>query len=216
MNLLVVGATGRTGRLVVDEAVARGHTVRALSRGAGQGSWPAGVEPLAADVLADGVAAAAVRGVDAIVVALSMVRASDSPWAPILTPRDLHTRAATALTQAAHHAGVRRYVTVSAQGVGPSWVRAGWAFLTLVHASNIGVAYRELARAERVVLAAGLDATVVRPTRLTTVPGGPIRVGTGLVTWSGSSIPRGAVARFLVEAAEGSTFVGEAVTITRA
>ncbi|MFE4942235.1 NAD(P)H-binding protein [Streptomyces sp. NPDC056641] len=30
--MLVIGATGSTGRLVVAEAIARGHTVRALAR----------------------------------------------------------------------------------------------------------------------------------------------------------------------------------------
>ncbi len=32
LTVLVVGATGSIGRLVVDEAIARGHTVRALVR----------------------------------------------------------------------------------------------------------------------------------------------------------------------------------------
>src|SRR3989442_2509631 len=32
MNLLVLGATGRTGRLVVEQALAAGHTVTALVR----------------------------------------------------------------------------------------------------------------------------------------------------------------------------------------
>ncbi|GCB46236.1 hypothetical protein SNL152K_3534 [Streptomyces sp. NL15-2K] len=32
MKLLVLGATGATGRLVVDQALAAGHTVRALVR----------------------------------------------------------------------------------------------------------------------------------------------------------------------------------------
>ncbi|WP_107117469.1 NmrA family NAD(P)-binding protein [Streptomyces canus] len=32
MKLLVLGATGATGRLVVDQSLASGHTVRALVR----------------------------------------------------------------------------------------------------------------------------------------------------------------------------------------
>jgi uncharacterized protein YbjT (DUF2867 family) len=32
MNLVVLGATGRTGRLVVEQALAAGHTVTALVR----------------------------------------------------------------------------------------------------------------------------------------------------------------------------------------
>jgi len=32
MNIVVLGATGRTGRLVVEQAIAAGHTVTALVR----------------------------------------------------------------------------------------------------------------------------------------------------------------------------------------
>jgi uncharacterized protein YbjT (DUF2867 family) len=36
MNVLVVGATGSIGRLVVEEALRQGHTVRALVRTPGK------------------------------------------------------------------------------------------------------------------------------------------------------------------------------------
>ena len=49
MNLLVLGATGGTGQLVVSQALAAGHAVTALvrtpaklsARGPGCASWPA-------------------------------------------------------------------------------------------------------------------------------------------------------------------------------
>ncbi len=203
MKLLVVGATGRLGREVVDLALRRGHSVRALARGAGAVDWPEGATAAPCDVLEARAVRAAMDGVDAVIVALSMVRASDSPWARILTPLDLHVRAAQTLVAAATEAGVRRYVTVSAHGVGDSASRAGTLFLALVRSSNIGVAYADLARAEEVVAASDLAWTVVRPTRLTLQPPtGRRRADPNLVTTSWDRIPRGDVAAFLVQAAE--------------
>ena len=50
MKVLVVGASGRTGRLVVAQAVAAGHTVRATARSLKADQVPAGVECLAGDI----------------------------------------------------------------------------------------------------------------------------------------------------------------------
>ena len=45
------------------------------------------------------------KDVDAVIVALSMVRTSDSPWATITTPLDLHLQTAQALLPACEAAG---------------------------------------------------------------------------------------------------------------
>jgi uncharacterized protein YbjT (DUF2867 family) len=213
-RLCVVGATGRTGRDVVVEAASRGIEVRAFARSVRQQGLPPGAVAVPGDATRPDDVLRALDGVDAVIVALSMVRTSDNPWARITTPRDLHRRAADALVAGARSAGVRRYVAVSAQGVGPSWWRAGYAFLALVHASNVGVAYRDLARAERILAASDLDWTVVRPTRLTNAPAGPVRSGPDLVTWSTSSVPRASVARFLVDCATSEDGSRQALTVT--
>ncbi len=217
MKVLVVGAAGRTGRRVVYEARAAGHTVRALSRSLKAADAAEGLEVLAGDVCEPGVAERAVAGVDAVIVALSMVRTSDSPWARITTPLDLHTQAAARLLGACKAAGVRRYVSVSAHGVGDSRPRAGWAFLGLVHSSNIGIAYNNLAEAEQRVRDTGLDWTLVRPTRLTLAPGtGSWRADPGLRTSSLASIPRADLARFLVNALSDPTTHRATLSVTGA
>jgi putative NADH-flavin reductase len=215
MHVLIVGATGRTGRDVVAVAVAAGHRVTAFARSADRTEWPAGVTAVAADVLDPVVVDAAMVGVDAVIVVLSMVRASDSPWSPILTPRDLHSRAAAVLTAAAAKHGVRRYVTLSAHGVADAAPRAGWLFLGLVRASNIGVAYANLAIAEDIVRSSSLRWTIVRPTRLTTGrPSGRWRAAADLVTTSLDRIARADVAAFLLGVATSDDHLREAVSLT--
>jgi uncharacterized protein YbjT (DUF2867 family) len=66
--VLVVGATGSIGRLVVDEAVQRGLTTRALVRDADRGrSLPAVAELVVGDLTDQSTLAVAVDGVDAVV-----------------------------------------------------------------------------------------------------------------------------------------------------
>ena len=67
MTVLVVGATGSIGRLVVEEAARQGHTVRALVRDARKADVIPDVEIVVGDLTRPGTLPAAVDGVDAIV-----------------------------------------------------------------------------------------------------------------------------------------------------
>ena len=68
LNVLVVGATGSIGRLVVDEAIRQGHKVRVLVRDLRRASkLPAGAQRVVGDLTLPDTLAAAVDGIDAIV-----------------------------------------------------------------------------------------------------------------------------------------------------
>ena len=68
MTVLVVGATGSIGRLVVEEAARKGHKVRALARDPRKaGRLFPGVEIVTGDLTAADTLTQAVNGVDAIV-----------------------------------------------------------------------------------------------------------------------------------------------------
>jgi uncharacterized protein YbjT (DUF2867 family) len=68
LKLLVVGATGSVGRLVLAEAIRNGHTVRALVRDLNRmGSMPAGVQAVRGDLTRTDTLEAAVEGIAAIV-----------------------------------------------------------------------------------------------------------------------------------------------------
>jgi len=158
MKIAVLGATGRTGRLVVTEARRRGHHVVAVVRD------PARLHGLAADGVAtadglDGAAVtAALAGVDAVVSALGPVPGSAAGVQGDLTQ---------VLVRAARDAGVRRAVVVTASG----WVVDGDDPLSRYLAKPIlARALRDanagFARAEPAVRASGLDWTIVRPPML--------------------------------------------------
>eukprot|EP00741_Cyanophora_paradoxa_P001526 tig00000492_g1477.t1 len=69
-KVLVAGASGRVGRLVVEKLRARGAEVRALVRDPAKANFGAGVETVTGDIRQPESAAAATRGVDAVVCAV--------------------------------------------------------------------------------------------------------------------------------------------------
>jgi len=68
MTVLVVGATGSIGRLVVAEALRQGHAVRALVRNAARASGlPPQAQLVVGDLTRAETLATAVEGIDAVV-----------------------------------------------------------------------------------------------------------------------------------------------------
>jgi uncharacterized protein YbjT (DUF2867 family) len=176
MKLLILGASGATGRWLVRLAAQAGHDVTALVRPSTPFDAPAGVRVIRGEVLDPVIIATAVENKDAVASCLGIRRASKFPWAPILSPPDFTARVASALIPAMSHAGVRRVVVISAGGVAESITQLTTPVRWMVGAGTIGVAYRDLADTERLLSASRLDWLAVRP--VTLVDGPPTgRVG---------------------------------------
>src|SRR3954462_4059904 len=68
LTILVVGATGSIGSLVVEEAIRQGHTVRALVRSASKArQLPRGAEAVIGDLTSPDTLSVTVDGIDAVV-----------------------------------------------------------------------------------------------------------------------------------------------------
>ena len=142
MSLLAIpGATGFVGSAVLDEALAQGHTVRALARR--EQAARAGVEWVRGDLNDMGALAALINGSDAVVHVAGLTNTPD--------PREFEAANVTGTANvlaAMSAAGVRRLVFVSS-------LSARMPDLSAYGASK--------ARAETLVEASGLDWTTVRP-----------------------------------------------------
>lgn len=114
MKVLVTGGTGVVGRCAVDHLLARGHTVRLLSRHADEDSrqWDEGVEPCPCDVGDPEALRGAADGCDAVLHVAGIV-AEDPPEVTFLRVNVEGTRN---LVAEARRAGVRRFVYVSSLG----------------------------------------------------------------------------------------------------
>jgi putative NADH-flavin reductase len=75
MKVLVIGAAGKSGEALVNEALAAGHKVTAFVRGAAQYK-KAKVRVVAGDVLDEAAVDIAVAGQDAVIEALG----GKTPW----------------------------------------------------------------------------------------------------------------------------------------
>ena len=166
MKLLILGASGATGRWLVTLAAQAGHDVTALVRPSTAFDAPAGVRVIRGDVVDPAIIATAVENKDAVASCLGIRRASKFPWAPILSPPDFTASVASALIPAMSHAGVRRVVAISAGGVAESITQLTTPVRWMVGAGTIGVAYRDLAEMERLLSASLLDWLAVRPVTL--------------------------------------------------
>ena len=188
MNLVVLGATGRTGRLVVEQALSAGHTVTALVRSpeklairnpdlhvvAGQATDPTAV-------------AHALDGADALISTLGGAGSviSDS------------TRA---IVEAAYKARVRRIVVLSSFLVERDRFNPVTRFLTGVAMSSM---IKDKRAGEKTLRESNLDWTIVHASFLTDGPGADhVVVLTETGRWSLSHrIARADVAAWLLRAA---------------
>ncbi len=159
MQVLVIGATRGTGRLLVDRLLAEGHRVRAGIRAPGQAEAlaAAGADPVPADLEGpDEPLRAALRGAQAVVFCAG----SGSGTGPDATLRvDLH--GAVRSIDLAVALGVGRYVMLSSMAADDP--RRGPAAITHYLAAKHA--------ADRILEGSGLAWTSVRPGGLTHEPG---------------------------------------------
>jgi uncharacterized protein YbjT (DUF2867 family) len=144
MKILVTGGTGVIGEGVIPELIARGHSVRLLSRHAADDAkqWP-GVEPFNGNVAEAASLANAATGCDAILHIAGIV--AENP--PEVTFQSVNIDGTRNLIAEAKRAQVRRFIFVSSLG-----------------ADRGESDYHKSKRAaEKVVESSGLDWTIVRP-----------------------------------------------------
>ena len=166
-NLLVLGATGATGRWFVQMALERGHRVTALIRSKNSLEERDGLEIVQGDVLDTDALDRVMEGKDAVLSCLGIRRENQAdPWSPLVSPADLTKRSAQNTVNAMKNHGVRRVIGISAAGVGDSKDKSDGDIMSVVQKSNIAIAFRDLENMEEVYANSGLDSLVVRPVTL--------------------------------------------------
>ncbi len=201
MRIAVFGSTGGNGRLILDEAMRRGHEVTAFAR---RGGALVGVAGLAGVVEGDGRNRADVeKAVAGQQVVIMTVSGRGEPG----VAADIARAVITAM--AAH--GVFRLVTTSSYGMVAT---RPYVLAPLVRRA-FRTAFADQDAADQVIQASDLDWTILRATRLTPGPAShPARLSTELFTTGPYSLARAAYAASLVDLAEDGTHVRHVVNIT--
>ncbi len=165
MNLTVFGGTGRTGVLLIRAALTAGHSVTAVARDPSRITIShERLRTARADVLQRATFDDAVAGADAVASALGEPKGSK--------PTTIYSVGAANILDAMQHAGVRRFVGISAIPVTP---RSQVSVLERLVVFPIldrffGQGYADMTRMEKRLHASTLDWTVVRPPQLTDGP----------------------------------------------
>jgi len=184
MNVLVFGATGKTGSLVVDQALSQGHQVSVLVRNAAKVKQ-SGINILLGDATNPADVLQAMPSHDVVIDTIG----GTTPW----KTTQLETTSARNIITAMHTAGVPKLIVVTMMGLGISRTQ-------------------DKTNVESEVLASGLQYVIVRPPILTEAPStGPAKVFTPPAT--AHKITRSDLANFLVDQITNTRYQNQAITI---
>ncbi|OQE19341.1 hypothetical protein PENFLA_c019G09327 [Penicillium flavigenum] len=219
MRVLVIGGSGRCGKLVVEELMNRRHQVTTLARNpASIGDARPGLTIVkGTPTNFDDVLAAFQADIPAVViVTLNAPRATDSPFAAPVSPPRLMADCNANVVKAMKQFGVRKTVILQAFGVGESWGNMHCVLRLLMSKSNMCHQYEDHNHTDREIRESGVDFVMVRPSRLVETDQTDIKIwpndgkGVGLM----ASASRVGVARWLVDAAETAKWDNTAPVIT--
>ena len=213
MQLLVVGATGGTGKQAVNQALERGYSVTAFVRDPTRlGIQHPNLTVLTGNVLNPETLLPAVRRQDAVLCSLGGRPSLDGPG-----QQDHSVSEGTKnLMEAMRLAGVRRLLVVSSLGVGDSYAGAP-IFSKLFIKTFLSGPIAEKEVQEQAIRESKLDWLIARPTRLLNGKAtGTYKVAEHM-DFSAFNMPRinrADVAAFLLDQLTSDQYLHKAVTIT--
>lgn len=195
MKVLILGATGHTGALVVDDARAAGHDVTVLVRDPSRLSSGDGITVIAGDATSEADLAAALQGQDAVISALGASGLKT----------ELFSSFATALVPAAHGAGVSRAVVLSNFGAGETIKQATFGQKLIYNSAMKGL-LADKTKADSILAASDLDWTLAYAVTLSNGPAVGITPTATLVAKGNPKVSRADVADFLVDSLTDSSW----------
>lgn len=208
MRIVIFGATGRTGRRVVERALAAGHEVTGIAR------TPSKMEMtherltlVRGDILDYESFASALRGQDAVVSTVGKERYFRSV--------ELYSEGIKNVVRAMDAHGVSRLLAITSGGTHPGWDRNNPLFFELlIKRILLRGEYADMRRMEDFVAKTAFDWTLVRPSGLTDEEGtGEFRATVGFSLSESNTTTRDDLAEFIVEELESDQYVREGVAI---
>jgi len=159
-RVLIVGATGGTGRQLVAQALERGHAVTALARD--PSSLPINhprLRVVKGDVLDPASVEAAMRGQEAVLSALGHRR--------YFHPTRILSEGTRNILRAMETHGVRRLVCETSLGIGDSAGRLGLFYTLFIIPAILPFYFWDKTRQERIIAGSAAEWVIVRPGVLT-------------------------------------------------
>jgi uncharacterized protein YbjT (DUF2867 family) len=214
MRILLLGATGRTGKLVIEKAIRRGHKISAIARD------PEKLKDYQIDITQGTpydfeTVEKALSGCEAVINTLNISRKSDNPWAALVSPIDLISKSATNAVIAMKKTGTKRYIALSAIGAGSSWKTTPAILKFIVSISNLKYAFRDHGKQEEILKDSSLDYTICRAPMLSaeTNTKGAVAVREG-ENPPKMVLSRNSIAEFFIKIIENKEYFREIVNLS--
>ncbi len=207
MKILIVGATGGTGRILVERTLGQGHEVTALARNpdavAADDHRP---RVLRGNALDAATVSAAVEGQEAVLSALG-TRSTK--------PTTLFSASTANLIGAMHEHGVRRLVCLTGIGTGDSKGHGGLLYDRILLPFVLKNVYEDKDRQEALIRDSGLDWIIVRPARLTDGPAtDDYRAFLGDEPYKAATVSREDVAAFMLAQLQDDRYVHQTPVVS--
>jgi len=154
MRILLFGATGRTGKLILHKALKDGHEVTAIVRD------PAKLDGLNAKIIQGSpydkeTVNKAIVNCDVVISTLNVSRVTDSPWAKLRAPKDMISRSIQNALDTMKENNTKRIIVMP------------FIFRLVVSSGNLKYAYKDHTRQEELLAKSDSNWTVIRLPMLT-------------------------------------------------
>ncbi len=203
MHIALFGATGGTGRRVLEQALGAAHTVTALARDPAKLQARDGLSVIQGDVLDQAATDNCVAGADAVICVLGS-RTGKEPVEAAGTERILAAMAKQ---------GVRRLVAVTSLGVGDSKSQIPLYFRIIMNLTLKRI-FEAKEEQEGLIRASDTEWTIVRPSGLTDGPRtGAYRQGLDKEV-TGQRVARADVAEFVLKQLTDDSYVRRTPWVT--
>ncbi|KAL7958085.1 hypothetical protein V8C34DRAFT_324604 [Trichoderma compactum] len=224
MHIFISGATGRNGRIALDNALSRNHTVTVLTRN--PSSLPStpnltivrGSPSSQQDVQA---ALSTPTTPSTILITLNQRRTSDNPFAPLSpdSPPNLFASTTSVLLAAIAATPFTRppkIIVNSIFGARESWKTLGWAFRAVLSHSTIKFAVKDHNNMDALIRESGVPFVFARAPRLTDGPAAQVKVwpDNGQGCGCNVTLSRESLGAWLITAAESNEWDGKAPVLT--
>ncbi len=217
MKLLLLGATGRTGKWVLKLALEQGLMVNVLVRNRQKIKKHKNLTVFQGDCCSYNDLYKAANRCDAAISVLNISRKTYFPWSSLRTPKHYLSNVMSNLVKVLEKQKNKQLVICSAWGVAETKKDLPIWFKALIDYSNIGVAYKDHERQEKIVQNSLLKWTVIRPTGLTnTTSTKNIKVIMNDKDKPKLTIPRKVLAQFMLDCVVEKKYCYKKVIVSKA
>jgi len=215
MKILLLGATGRTGKLVLKYALEKGFEINCLARSSkkvtshSQMTIFVGIPSNQSDL------EKAIFGCTNIINVLNISRKTDFPWSGLRTPKTFLSDVMSNIISLAPNYDIKQVISCSAWGVRETRINVPFWFRWVIDYSNVGLAYKDHERQEILLEESDLNYIIVRPAGLTNFKKQKVRETFENSPKPSLTISRKSVADYMIRCIDNESLFQKKVVISK-